>query len=242
MHPAGAPGFRVQSTLEHGPEDGGADFAPVEILAGIFQQKRFQFFGERRYLDVLVTEQASVDIGECRQRRVVILQIFVPKLRLLVQYLEQLHQRPADASDRNILEVIMEHALAAEDASVLGVEAEHQPDAQLVQAFQSLRVVRVLVLLQQRVVEHPDQLAGLEGDFHFLFDMLLAGVHQEIQPGVFLLQVGQQYHLRLVVGPVHVMDLKCLEIADDDPAGLLWIGQEPSITPPLLERREHRPI
>ena len=97
-------------------------------------------------------------------------------------------------------------------------------------------------MFQQRVVEHPDQLAGLEGDFHFLFDMLLAGVHQEVQPGVFLLQVGQPDDLRLVVGPVHIMDLKCLEIADDGPAGLLWIGQEPSIAPPLLERREHRPI
>ena len=136
----------------------------------------------------------------------------------------------------------MEHTLAAEDTRVLSVEAEHQPDAELVQAFQRFGGAGVFVLFQEGIVEYPHQLASLEGDFHFFFDMLLAGVHQEIQPGVFLLQVGQQYHLRLVVGPVHVMDLKCLEIADDDPAGLLWIGQEPSITPPLLERREHRPI
>ena len=41
--------------------------------------------------------------------------------------------------------------------------------------------------------------------------------------------------LRLVVGPVHVVYLKGLEVADDDPAGILVMGQISGIAPGLLE-------
>ena len=49
------------------------------------------------------------------------------------------------------------------------------------------------------------------------------------------LQVGKSHDLRLVVGPVHVVYLKGLEVADDDPAGILVVGQIPGIAPGLLE-------
>ena len=85
----------------------------------------------------------------------------------------------------------MEHTLAAKDTSVLGVQAEHQPDTQLVQAFQRFRVVGVLVLLQERIIERPNQLASLQGNYHFLFDMLAASVHQKLQTVKLRLQVRQ---------------------------------------------------
>ena len=52
MHPAFPPGIRVQSAFEHGPEDGGADLGPVELLAALFNQqfssRRSEFHEERR--------------------------------------------------------------------------------------------------------------------------------------------------------------------------------------------------
>ncbi len=72
--------------------------------------------------------------------------------------------------------------------------------------------------------------------------MFLASVHQEVQPVKVLLQVGQQENLRFVIGAVHIVDFKGLEITDHNPAGLLRIRQETTIAPSLLERREHRPI
>jgi len=58
-----------------------------------------------------------------------------------------------------------------------------------------------LYLLQQRVVQLAHQFAGLQGDGHLPLQVLRAGVHQEVQAAVFLLQVleiedvdGQKYH------------------------------------------------
>lgn len=56
---------------------------------------------------------------------------------------------------------------------------------------------------------------------------------------VFLLQVGKGKNFWFVVGPVHIVYLKGLEIADHDPAGLLRLGQIPAVPPSLLERRQH---
>jgi len=111
---------------------------------------------------------------------------------------------------------------------------KHQPDAELVQAFQRFREAGVLVLLQERVIEHPNQFPGLEGNFHFPFDIFTPGVHQKIKAVVLLLQVGQLEDFRLVVGPVHVVDPKRLEIADHDPTGLLGRRKVAAIPPRLL--------
>ncbi len=136
----------------------------------------------------------------------------------------------------------MEHTFATENSRVLSVQAEHQPDAQLVQTFQCLRVIRVFVLLQQRIIENPYQLTSLEGDFHFLFDMLLASVHQEVQAVKLLFQIGKEKNLRLVIGAAHIVDMKLLEVADYNPTRLLRLGQIAAVTSPLLEGGQHGPV
>lgn len=69
--------------------------------------------------------------------------------------------------------------------------------------------------------------------------MLVAGVHQEVEPVIVLLQFGEQHLLRRVVGPVHVVDVKLLEVADHDPAGALVVIQIARIAPRLLIRGQH---
>ena len=136
----------------------------------------------------------------------------------------------------------MEHAFATENTRILGIQAEHQPDAQLVQAFQRFRVLWVLVLLQKRVIEHPHQLARLEGDLHFLFYVLAARVHQELQTVGLLGQVLQPHDFRLIIGAVHVVYLELLEVAHDDPAGILVVRQIPGVAPGLLVGRQHAAV
>ena len=68
--------------------------------------------------------------------------------------------------------------------------------------------------------------------------MLILRVHEKLQPGVFLFEVRQPKHLRLVVGAVHVVYLEGPEVADDDPAGVPVVGQIPGVAPGLLERSQ----
>ena len=63
-----------------------------------------------------------------------------------------------------------------------------------------------------------------------------------MQPGIFLLQIGQSDHLRRVVGAVHVVNMEFLEIAYDDPARVLIVGQIARIPPGLLIGRQHRAV
>lgn len=66
VHPALAPSFRVQRGFKHRAEYGGADLAPVEVLAGLGQQQFIDRFIEGWNLDIFIREQAAVDIGERR--------------------------------------------------------------------------------------------------------------------------------------------------------------------------------
>lgn len=97
------------------------------------------------------------------------------------------------------------------------------------------RALRVLVLLVEGVVQPPHQLAGLDGDFHFLLEVLAASVHQEAETVVFLFQVAELHDLRLSVGLVHVVDVEFLEVGDHDPARVHVVGQETRVAPRLLE-------
>ena len=107
-----------------------------------------------------------------------------------------------------VLQIAVEHPPPAKNPGVLGVQAEHQTDAQRVEAFQRLRALRVLVLLEQGVIEDPHNLARLQGDLHLLLDAGVAGIHQELQAGILALQVGQAHNFRVVVGAVHIVNLK----------------------------------
>ena len=239
VHTTATPGFWVQGAFKYSTENGGADRRPVEILAGLGEQNIFQFFGKGRDLDILVGKQTAVYIGECRQSRVIVRQILVPLLWLLIQHPEQFCQSLTNPGSRNILQVVMEHIPPPENPGILGVQAEHQPNAKGIQAFQRFRGGGVFVLLQQRIIQHTHQFTGLQGNFHFLFDGLTSGVHQKLQSGIILLQICQHQYFRLAVGEVHIVDLKGLEITDHDPARRLIKREVSGITAGLLVRRQH---
>ena len=52
----------------------------------------------------------------------------------------------------------------------------------------------------------------------------------------FFFQVRQLENFRLVIGAVHIVNLELLEVADDNPAGILVMGQIPGISSGLLVR------
>ena len=139
-------------------------------------------------------------------------------------------------------QVIMEHFLLSEDASILGIQAEDQPHAEHVQAFQRLLVFRIPVLLQESVIKEAHDLTGGDGDFHFPFQVLIAHMCQEGKPVIFLRKIFQQNHLGRASRLLHVVYMELLEIACHDPAGPLGIGQLRRVAFRLLEGREQRPV
>ena len=66
VHPAGAPGFRVQRAFKDSPKDGGADGGPVKVLAGFPKNQVNDGFIQPGNYDVFICEQSAVDIGERR--------------------------------------------------------------------------------------------------------------------------------------------------------------------------------
>ena len=136
----------------------------------------------------------------------------------------------------------MEHSVLAKDACILSIKAEHQANAEHIQAFQRGRIGGILVLYEQRIVQLSYQLASLQRNLHFFLDTLISRVHQELQAGVFLFQFRQRNHFRGIIGAVHVVDVKLFEVADHNPSGIHIVGQITSITPCLLERGQHRAV
>ena len=242
VHPARAAGLGVQGALEHRAEDGGADVPPVEVLADVVQQQVDDLLVEPRNLDTLIREQSAVHIGEGGQ---LVLHVGVAVSLFGVQHPEQLDQLGPDVGDvpvRHFLEIVVELAVPAEDAGVLGIEAEHQPDAEHIQAFQAVWISGVLVLRQNFVVECAHQLAGLEGNFHFLLDIAVAGVHQELQAIIFLFQVLEIDDLRFAVGALHVVDVELGKVAGDHPPRVLGNRQLCDVPLGLLERGQLGPV
>ena len=148
MHPAGAPGFRVQCAFKDSSEDGRRNIAPIKILAGAAEYEVNHFIPKSGYLNVLVCKQAAVDIGERCQ---VVIQVLVPLGYILIQYPEQIDKRPPILR-AVVPQVVMEHTLVAKNPSVLSIQAEHQADAQLIQTFQRFWVAGVFVLLQECII------------------------------------------------------------------------------------------
>ena len=83
VHPAAAPGLRVQSGFKHRAENRRADGRPVKVRTGFFQQQVNDLIAQTGNLNVLVRKQPAVDIGE---RGKVFIKVFVPFLRTLVEY------------------------------------------------------------------------------------------------------------------------------------------------------------
>ncbi len=132
--------------------------------------------------------------------------------------------------------------MLAENARVLRVQAEHQTHTELVQVLERFRVFRVLILLQQPIVQQTDDLAGLDGDLHLPLQMHISLVHKERQTVIFLFQIGQLDLLGIAVGLLHVIDIKLLEVAGDDPTRVLGERQLRDVFLGLLEGIEHRAV
>ena len=152
VHTAAAAGFGVQGAFKHRAENGGADFRPVEVFAGFYQQQIPDFVRKGRYLNIFIGEQAAVDVRERRQIRVVIFQIGVTVLQLCVQHAEQIYQPLAQSARVKTLEVVVEHTVMPKNPGILGIQAKYQANAQLVQAFQRMFGFRVCVLLVKGII------------------------------------------------------------------------------------------
>lgn len=157
--------------------------------------------------------------------------------RFLVQYAEKIPQPLTGVCGIELLHIIMEHALPAKDRCVLGVKAEDDTDAELVQGFQCLLILRIFVLLQEGIIKLTNKLTGLQGDLHLVGNFLDLFVHEEIQHVIFCREIGQCYLDRIGLYSVAVIDPDLLEIGCDDPAGTLTEGQIVIIVFGLLIRR-----
>ena len=132
VHPTGAPGLRVQSALKNRTKNGGANFRPVEVLAGLVDNQVNNLFIQTGDDDAFIREQAPIHIGECCK---VIIHVGVSLFRFGIQHLEQVNQGAAGLTGV-IPQIVLEHFMsAAKNSGVLGIQAEYQPDAKGVQAL-----------------------------------------------------------------------------------------------------------
>ncbi len=107
----------------------------------------------------------------------------------------------------------MEHALLPEDTGVLSVKAENKTDAEDIQTLQGALILRILILLQQGVVEKAHDIPGLDGNFHLVgqgFDFFL---HEKVQEGVLRHQFRKMNLHRLRNLGVHVVNPNFRKIA-----------------------------
>ena len=136
----------------------------------------------------------------------------------------------------------MKHAAAAENAGVFRVKAEHEADAEHVEAFERAGASRFGVLRGERVVDEPDDFARGDGDFRLASDVFASRVDEKLQAVVFLSEVFEQNHLRLAFGVFHVVDVEFGEVAGDDPARMLRERELGDVALRLLKGVELRAV
>ena len=96
-------------------------------------------------------------------------------------------------------------------------------------------VAHVAVLFCEGVVESADKLARLDGDLHFLLDVRIARINEEVQAICLALEVGEENFLRLGIRRLHVVDEELCEVAADDPARARGVRQCRRIAARLLD-------
>ena len=236
VHAAAAAGLGVERALEDGAEDGRGDVRPVEVLGGVLEEGVLECRGELRDFDG-AREEGAVDVGERGEGG---LEIGGAAGGGRVQDLEQFEEGVADVFGRQGREEVVE-LVVGKDARVLGVEAEDEADAQDVQPVEDFRG-GVAVLGEKGVVDAADDAARLDGDFHLARDAVAGGVDQEAEAVEFVGEVGQADGLGLGVRVLHVVDVEFGEVARDDPAGALGVGQRGGVAAGLLEGRQERAV
>ena len=197
------------------------------------QQRATYLVGELR--DVyLLGKQSAVGVGEGCQHRLVVLAAL---LRRRVQLFKKAYEGHAHVLRLIVRHVVVEHVAPSEDPGILGIEAEDEADAEDVEIARRHRVVPV-VLLDERVVEPSDNLAGLHRDLHLFLQVVAALVDEELQAVVVGAEVPEQDALRLALGVLHVVDVELGKVARHDPFGVLRDGQAEDIALCLLKRRQ----
>ena len=235
MHAALAPRLGIERAFEDGAEDGGGDSRPVEILARAAQEKVEEAFGEVGDFDGIVGEQAAVHV---RERGEGFVHVGIAGVFRRVQDAEEVEDRSAGIARGEAFQIVAERAVGTEEPGVLGVEAEDDADAEDVEAFESVRVVRVFVLFEKFIVEQPDERSRLHGDFQFAADVGVLGVEEKIEAPGFFFEIFQEENFRGVFRAFEVVDVKFAEVADDDPARALGVGQFLGVALRLAERGE----
>ena len=65
-------------------------------------------------------------------------------------------------------QIIVEHIAPAKNTGILSIQAEHETDAERVEALQRVLICRILVLLDKRIIELSDYVTGLDGNLHLM--------------------------------------------------------------------------
>ena len=232
MHPARTPRGGVECGLKDRAEDGRADRAPVEARACIIEQDIDDLLCELRDLDVLLCEESPVDVGECGEG---IREVRVAALDRCVEHAKELDEGLAEERERHVTQVVMEHGVLAEEPCVLGVEGKDETDTEDVETLLAVWVAHVAVLFGEGVVESADELARLDGDLHFLLDVRITRINEEVQAICLALEVGEENFLRLGIRRLHVVDEELCEVAADDPARARGVRQCRRITARLFD-------
>ena len=129
MHAAGAAGGGIQRALKDGAEDGGADQAPVKIVAGALEYEVPDLVADAGDFDV-AGEHAAVDIREGKEFLVL---VRIAVFRFLVEDAEEFDELLPEFGGRELRHVVVEQVLGAEKTGVFGVEAEDEAHAELIQ-------------------------------------------------------------------------------------------------------------
>jgi len=239
VHTSGAAGVGVEGAFEDGAEDGGGDVAPVEIVAGFGKEEFLDGLVELGYLDVFLGEETAVDVGEVEEDG-----LFVRAAFFFggVEDAEKIDQGIAKVGRLEGGEIIVELALASEDSGVLGVEAEDESDAELVETFEGGFGGGIEIVLENLIVKASDDLPGLKGKFHFAFDAVPAGVDQKVKTGILFREVLEENFDGVAGRIFHIVNQEGCEIAGDDPAWTFGIGELGGIAFGLLERGQERTV
>ena len=202
------------------------------------QDEVADFLVDSWYFDV-ARKHAAVHIRKCCEFFV---HVRVTVFGLDVQHAEQLYQPHSEIGSRKLRHVVVKHALAPENARVLGIEAKHQAHAKFVESLLRFKAFGVFVLRQNLVVQHTDNLARLDADLQLLLDVSVGIIDQESQTMIFILQIRQLDDFGRIVGTLHVVYLESGEIAGHNPARSHRKRQTRGIAAGLLVRCKFRTV
>ena len=232
-HSSGAARLGVERRFEERTEDCRVDAVPVEV--GRADEELLDLLCHRR--DLVLRRVLVESAVRVRERGKFGFEVLVSLVGRRVEDLEERQQLAAQVNSRRRRDELLENVLV-EDVRVLGVEAEYETDAKLVKRLQCLGRIRLCILLQERVVERPDDLARLYRNLQFaLGDLLHLGVDEEREAGVFLRQIRELDLLRRIERLGLVVNPNLVKVAGDDPAGLFVEGTVVIVELGLLERR-----